>query len=256
MPADSAPLSAPAAHSHSRSYGSPRRAARAGVRDSFGVPAIVLGATYLGFGALIREADLNVWLGLFSTATGWALPGQIALVELYSVGAGVLAVAIAVGLTNARLLPMAVTLVPILRSEGTPTWKYYLFSHFVAVTGWAAALRVCPHIPRPERLPYFAAFAATLWITSMAATVAGFFLAGVVPTYVTLGLVFLNPIYFMLVFAAEVRKPPRIAALVIGAILGPLIHLATPDWSLMLTGLIGGSLAFFGWKLWGRRHAG
>ncbi|MEX0923545.1 MAG: AzlC family ABC transporter permease [Rhodovibrionaceae bacterium] len=255
MPADPDPAADPAARTPSRSYGSPSQAARAAVADAFGVPAFVLGATYLGFGALVREADLNVWLGLFSTATGWALPGQIALVELYSVGAGVLAIAIAVGLTNARLLPMAVTLVPILRSEGTPRWRYYLFAHFIAVTGWAAALRVCPHIPRPERLPYFAAFAATLWATTLCATAAGFFLAGIVPAYVTLGLIFLNPIYFMLVFAADVRKPPRVAALVLGALLGPLIHLASPDWSLMLTGLIGGSLAFLGWKLWGGRHA-
>ena len=249
------PPADPATRQPVSTFGSPKKAARAAVRDAFGVPAFVLGATYLGFGALCREADLNVWLGLFSTATGWALPGQIALVELYSVGAGVFAIAVAVGLTNARLLPMAVTLVPILRSEGTPRWKYYLFSHFIAVTGWAAALRVCPHLPRPERLPYFAAFAATLWLTTLAATAAGFFLAGAVPAYVTLGLVFLNPIYFMLVFAAEVRKPPRVAALVLGAVLGPLIHLASPDWSLMLTGLIGGSLAFFGWKLWRRAHA-
>ena len=237
------------------SFGSPRKAARSAVIDALGVPAFVLGATYLGFGALVRQADLNVWLGLFSSATGWALPGQIALVELYSVGAGIFAIAVAVALTNARLLPMAVTLVPILRSEGTPTWKYYLFAHFIAVTGWAVALRVCPHLPRPERLPYFAAFAGTLWATTLTATAAGYFLASAVPAYVTLGLVFLNPIYFMLVFAAEVRKPPRVAALAIGAVLGPLIHLASPDWSLMLTGLIGGSLAFFGWKLWEKRRA-
>lgn len=249
------PVAGKAARPPVTSFGSPAKAARAAMRDAFGVPAFVLGATYLGFGALVREADLNVWLGLFSTATGWALPGQIALVELYSVGAGILAIAIAAGLTNARLLPMTVTLLPILRAEGTPRWKYYLFSHFIAVTGWAAALRVCPHLPRPERLPYFAAFAATLWATTLCATGAGFFLAGLVPTYVTLGLVFLNPIYFMLVFAAEVRKPPRVAALVIGAILGPLIHLASPDWSLMLTGLIGGTLAFLGWKLWEKRRA-
>ena len=89
------PVAGKAARPPVTSFGSPAKAARAAMRDAFGVPAFVLGATYLGFGALVREADLNVWLGLFSTATGWALPGQIALVELYSVGAGILAIAIA-----------------------------------------------------------------------------------------------------------------------------------------------------------------
>ena len=53
-------------------------AARQGAREAFGVPAIVLGASFLGFGALVREAGLSPWHGLLSTALGWALPGQVA----------------------------------------------------------------------------------------------------------------------------------------------------------------------------------
>src|SRR3546814_14400379 len=58
----------------------------AGLKDSFGVPMIVLGASYVGFGSLVHGAGLDVWLGLFSTFTGWALPGQIVVIELYSLG--------------------------------------------------------------------------------------------------------------------------------------------------------------------------
>src|SRR3546814_4248723 len=58
-------------------------------------------------------------MGLFSTTTGWALPGQVALVELYAVGASLTAIVIAVGLTNVRLLPMALSLMPHLRTPGT-----------------------------------------------------------------------------------------------------------------------------------------
>ena len=60
----------------------------------------------------------------------------------------------------------------------------------------------------------------------------------------TLGLVFLNPLYFMLLFTADLMRKERGLALVLGAVLGPLFHLVSPDWGLLATGLIGGTLAF------------
>ena len=56
--------------------------------------------------------------------------------------------------------------------------------------------------------------------------------------------VFLNPLYFLLLFLAEIASRPRLLALLFGAGLGPLFHLLTPDWGLLLSGLIAGSLAF------------
>ncbi|MEQ8354970.1 MAG: AzlC family ABC transporter permease [Kiloniellaceae bacterium] len=225
-------------------YASSRAAAFAGLRDSVGVPMLVLGASYLGFGSLVHGAGLDVWLGLFSTFTGWALPGQIVVIELYSLGGAIFVVAAAVGMTNARLLPMTVALMPYLRAPGTPRWRYYLFSHFVAVTAWAAAMRVCPSLPERQRLPYFAGFGTALWSMCLVTTAAGFYLAGELPGAVTLGLVFLNPIYFMLVFVADARHRARILALAIGALLGPPLHLVSADWGLLITGLLAGSLAF------------
>ncbi|NIA68205.1 AzlC family ABC transporter permease [Pelagibius litoralis] len=236
-------------------YASPRHAALKGLQHALGVPALVLGASYLGFGSLIHGAGLDVWHGLFSTFTGWALPGQIILVELYSLGASVLIVAAAVAMTNARLLPMTVALMPYLRAPGTPRWRYYLFAHYIAVTGWAAAMRHCPDLPEPQRLPYFAGFAVTLWSMTLVTTAVGFYLADLLPGYITLGLVFLNPIYFMLVFVADARHRARILALAFGAVCGPLLHLVSPDWGLPLTGLLAGSLAFFGDRLWSQRNA-
>lgn len=225
-------------------FGSPRRAAWTGARRALGIPAIVLGASFIGFGALVQQAGLTVWHALFSSATGWALPGQVALIELYTVGSSIFVITAAVALTNARLLPMAVTLIPLIRAPGVPRWRYYLVAHFIAVTGWVAAMRDCPAMPPPQRLPYFAGFAVSLWSVTLVTTGIGFALAGVVPTYVTLGLVFINPIYFMLITAADVRGRARILAAVFGAIGGPLLYLLIPDWSLLITGMAAGSLAF------------
>jgi predicted branched-subunit amino acid permease len=241
-PDKSAPDTAEA--TDAESFASPRAAMRAGMRDSVGVPMLVLGSSYLGFGSLVHGAGLDVWLGLFSTLTGWALPGQIVVIELYSLGGALFVVAAAVAMTNARLLPMTVALMPYLRAPGTPRWRYYAVSHFIAVTAWAAAMRVCPALPANQRLPYFAGFGMTLWTMCLVTTAVGFYLAGGLPGVVTLGLVFLNPIYFMLVFVADAKHRGRILALAIGALLGPPLHLLSADWGLLITGVLAGSLAF------------
>lgn len=231
-------------------YGSVRAAGLAGARRAMGVPAVVLGSSFLGFGALVHQAGFGLWAGIASTATAWALPGQVAMLELYAVGAPLLVLAVSIALVNARLLPMTITLMPAIRGRGMPRWAYYLAANWIAVTAWAAALRECPSLPENERLPFFLGMSLALWIVTLGTTAIGFALAGAVPLYVTLGLVFLNPIYFMLVFAADVRRRPWVLALVFGGLAGPLFHLLSPDWGLLMTGLVAGTAAFLASRLW------
>ena len=217
---------------------------RFGIREGVGVPGIVMGASFVGFGSLVRESGLSLPFGLVSTATGWALPGQLALVELYGAGAGLLAIALAVGLTNARLLPMTISAMPLLRHPRHPRWLFWLAAHFIAVTGWAQLMRRAGMLRPEHRLPYYFGLTLMLWVISLIATAIGWELAGQVPQPVTLGLVFLNPLYFLLLFLADTAGRARMLALGFGAALGPLLHLITPDWGLLRCGLIAGSLAF------------
>ncbi len=226
------------------SFASPGGAILGGARDAFGVPVIVLGASYVGFGSLVRESGFGLGFGLFSTFSAWALPGQVALVELYSVGSSLFIITIAVLLTNARLMPMVMTLAPMFRDPATPRWKVYMAAHCIAVTAWVAAMKRCPTLPVEQRLPYFAGFAVLLWATSMGGTAAGFFLAGQVPEPVSLGLVFLNPIYFMLVLATGPQQRTKLAAVILGLVLGPALHLVTPDWGLLITGVVAGTAGY------------
>lgn len=225
-------------------FSSPRAAFWGAAREAFGAPALVLGASFVGFGSLVRVSGLSAGMGLFSTVTSWALPGQIALVELYAAGVSLASLAAAVALTNVRLMPMVAALMPQLARPGLPRWKLYAAAHLVAVTGWVAAMRRCPSMPRDQRLSYLMGFSGTLWVTTMVCTLAGFLLADSVPPYVTLGLVFLNPIYFMLVLSADLKNRRRMLALVLGAAGGPIFHLLTPEWGLLITGLVAGTLAF------------
>ena len=215
-----------------------------GMRAALGMPGLILAATYVGFGSLVRETGLTLWQGVLSTATGWAAPGQVILVELYAVGATLFTIMLAVTFTNARLLPMTVVLMPHLRDRRVPLWAYYLAAHYIAITGWAQAMRVCPDLRSEERLPYFLGCAATRWCATLIATAVGFVIAGNVPYVVSTGLVFLNPIYFMLVLIIDLRERIRTWAMILGALCGPVFHLMSPDWGLLVTGLFAGTLAF------------
>lgn len=222
-----------------------RRAAfLGGMRESASMPALVLGASFLGFGSLCRQAGWSLGLSLFSTMTGWALPGQMALVELYAVGASAAAILVAVWLSGMRLLPMTLSLMPFLRHPGTPRWRYYVAAHFIAITGWAVGMQRCPQLPPEQRLPFFLGFALVLWSFAMAATATGFFMQEALPPTLGLGLLFLNPLYFMLVFSIDMAHRARALPLGLGAVTGPLFHLVSPDWSLLLTGLVAGTAGF------------
>jgi predicted branched-subunit amino acid permease len=231
-------------------FASPRAAWNGGMRDALGVPAAVLAAGYVGFGALAFDAGFSLALTLFSTMTIWALPGQIALIELRALGTAAPALVLAVMLTSARFLPMAVTLLPLLRHPSYRPWHYYLAGHFVAMTGWAVAIRRCPALPVEQRLPYFLGFAIALWLACLVGTAAGYFASSRLTDLVTLGLVFLNPIYFILILGAEVRHRLGILSLLCGVVAGPVMHLVTPQWGLLVAGILGGTVAFAVNRMW------
>lgn len=249
------PHAAPAPRHALRPAADETAAVLAGVRTALGLPALVLAAAYLGFGSVCRESGLGLWLGFSSTFANWALPGQVAMVELYGTGASLFVIALAVGLTNARLLPMAVTLLPVVRRDGTPRWLSYLAANFVAATAWAISMQRCPRMPRRARLSFFLGLGVSLWLVSLAATAGGFFLAGVLPRPVSLGLVFINPLYFMLMFMADLRRRARALALVFGAVAGPLLQPVAQDWGLLATGLLAGTAAYLVNRWLPRREA-
>ena len=221
-----------------------RAGLRQGIREACGVPGIVLGASYLGFGSLVRESHLSFFQGMLSTATTWALPGQIAMAEMMGLGANLVLVALAVSLANVRLMPMVITLSPFLGTETRPRGWRYGAAHLVAATSWAVALRFCPRLPEGERRGFFLGLGGSLWVISLLATAVSFALTASLPRPVTLALVFLNPLYFVLLFIGDAERRLQRLALLCGGVLGPLAHSVSPDWGLMVAGVLGGSLAF------------
>ena len=225
-------------------YATVRAAFWGGVREAIGVPMLIMGASFLGFGSMVKDINWSVWHALLSTLSTWALPGQIAMAEMASTGAPLIAIVLAVGFINARLLPMVATLLPHVRHPNIPRWVYYALAMIIAATSWVGTMRRLPDLRQDQKMPFLLGYGLLLYTGSPIFTVIGYELAGTVPLPVTLTLVFINPMYFMLLFLQDLRDPGRVMALIFGAILGPLTFMLTPDWTLVITGLVGGTLAW------------
>ena len=214
-----------------------------GARESIGAPIAVIAANYLGLGAFASATAVSVWALVVSTFTIWALPGQLVMVDMWMVGAPAVAVLLAVMLTNVRFLPMSITIMPVMRAPGHPRWLYYVTAHFIAMTSWVVCMPRLQQMPVIERIAYFIGFSLTCIVVGAIFGALGYYAAAAIPPAVQLGLIFLTPINFFVLLAGEVRDRMGALALAGGALAGPLFHLLTPEWSVVVAGLVGGTLA-------------
>lgn len=233
-------------------YDSARGALVAGARDALGAPAAVLAAGYLGYGALASGLDFPLLLIVASSLLIWALPGQLIMIEMYALSAQFVLIVIAVVLSAVRFLPMTTMLSTMMQHRRYVGWPMYASAHLIAMTGWAAAVNRCPRLPAEQRLPYFVGFALVLWIASAAASAIGYFVADQMSEIVKLGLVFMNPVYFLLILSGETKDAAGRLALAAGAIMGPIAYAIAPQWSVLAAGLFGGSAAY-ALHRWSRR---
>ncbi len=229
----------------------PAQAYRQAAQDAFGFPAIMLLAGMTGFGSLARESGLTLGMALGTTAGIWGLPGQLALAEMHAAGVPALFVILAVSLANARFFPMAVSFIPLMRGGVRHYGWMYALVQLLSINSWAAGLKRFPEISLSQRPRYYVAFALICMTAGLFGTALGYFGVGAMPAPAALGLIFLNPLFFAVLLAGT-RLGPAISAMLIGIPLGPLFHWLSPEWGLLVTGLIGGTLAF--WLHPTRRH--
>ena len=107
-----------------------------------------------------------------------------------------------------------------------------------------------PEIAEQARLARFHGFGLTSWVVAGFAALAGFYVAGMLDDHARAALLFVNPLYYALLLAADLDKPaPRRAILCGGAAAGLTIILPS-SMGLLAAGIIGGTAAF----LWGRKR--
>jgi predicted branched-subunit amino acid permease len=209
-----------------------------------GIPGISLAASFFALGALFKNAGLNATQSFLSTLISFALPGQVVMAETVIVHGTFLNIFLSVYLTNARLYPMTINLIPVIREQARPKWHYYLISHLIAVTSWVHMLNNYKTIDKGNRFSFFLGLSATLWILSTIATVIGFYAAGVLSKNIFIAVIYLNPIYFMCMIVAGLNKSHIILTVILSVILSPLLFLVTPSWSVLISGLASGIISY------------
>jgi predicted branched-subunit amino acid permease len=101
-----------------------------------------------------------------------------------------------------------------------------------------------PLLPERLRLSHFLGLGSALMTSLLIGTVIGFAVAGIVPPLLTSALLFMTPLYFTMSLFLNAKHMLDWAALAAGFVLGPIFFLAAPGFDLLLTGLIGGTVAF------------
>jgi predicted branched-subunit amino acid permease len=208
------------------------------------VPGIVLFATALGFGALARDGGFQFEHALFLSALVFALPNQLVLIDQLMRGATLASAALAVTLTAVRLMPMTITLVPLILGSKRGRLLEMLAVHFVAISTWIEGQRRLPAMPEHVRLPFHLGFGTAMSAMMIGGTVAGYLLVAGVPAFVTATLLFITPLYFLLSLVATSRSRMDLAAVGLGCTLSPVLYVVLPGFDLLVTGLAGGTLAY------------
>lgn len=215
-----------------------------GMRAAIGVPGLVMAASFIGFGALVRGLEVGLLTGVLSTPLIWALPGQVVFVNMYAQGAGLAAIALGVTLTAVRLLPMVVLVISKVRLDGGSRLALYALSHFIAVTIWRVAEDGMDHEPRPRRLPWLMGAGLALMASMIFMTCAGYVLAKVLTPLLAACLMFLTPSFFFVSLFAGAKFTMDYASIALGAVIGPAVYRFYPELDLVIAGLVGGTLAY------------
>lgn len=217
-----------------------------GARDALTFPAWVVGLSLFAVGSLAREVGFPPGAAVLSTVLIWAGPAQVIFFGGIGAGTALPFVAIAVALSSIRLLPMTMSILPLLRGSGGRGWATQLLvAHYVAVTVWVEGLRRLPPMPREERLPYYLGFVNAVLVACAATTLLGYYLVAAMPAPVAAGLLFLTPIFFTLSLVAGARVAADWLAIAFGFLLAPLAtRIVGRDLDLLAIGLLGGTAAY------------
>ena len=208
-------------------------------------PAIALACCFVAIGALLKNVGFNIQESVLSTLLIYALPGSLVMAESILIGASLISIFFAVWFVNARLYPMAVSLFPLMMDDSQPKWKYYLSCHFIAVSAWLIMKSNYETIEKKDRVDFWIGIGSATLSVSVLATILGFYIADYLNKDMLMGLAILNPIYFTCMMVGAMKTLQITLSVILGAILGPVFYFFSPEWSILLGGLIAGSIAYF-----------
>ena len=167
---------------------------------------------------------------------------EVAFVSLYATGASLFLMFVAVALANMRMMLMVISGADILRlrEAGLPLWKRVLMMHLLAITSWAQiSYRQKDYSPANLRV-YYLSFSLTIFAFGMAGTTIGYFLDDVMPPEILRLVIFITPIYILLLLMNAQQSVSRLAA-VLGGAACPFLYAIAGDWAILFAGFLGGT---------------
>lgn len=208
------------------------------------LPSLLLMFSFVGFSGLAIESGISMGQAVFMTLFIWALPAKVVLIGAINAGATLFAAALAVGLSSVRLMPMVVALLPELRGPRTRTLTLAALCHFVAVTAWVMAMEELRHVPRDMRTSYFAGIGSAIVSANAVVVAIVYMLSANFPPIVFAALFMLTPMYFLTSLWRSAREQAGKVAMAAGLVLFPLLHSIAPGYDLLITGIVGGLIAY------------
>ena len=216
-----------------------------GCRGAVSLAGLVMACSFVGFGAFAHALGFGLAPAIAATIMIWALPGQVVFVDLWTKGAGLLVIALAVSLTAVRLLPMLVLVLSRARLQHVRRWPEFIAAHFIAITVWVLATSQMEAVPRARRVPWIIGMGVTLTLSMVGFTTLGYVLADTLPPLLGRTLVFFTPAFFLMALFGNARWRFDYLAIAFGAGLAPVAAWFAPDFDLLIAGLAGGTVAFF-----------
>ena len=174
----------------------------------------------------------------------YALPGSLVMAESLLIGASLLNIFLAVWFVNARLYPMAVSLFPLMMHKNQPKWKYYFSCHFIAVSAWLIMKSNYEKIEKEHRIDFWIGIGSATWSVAVLGTICGFYFSEYLNKEMMMGLAVVNPIYFLCMMVGASKTLEITLSVLLGLSLGPIFYFLSPEWSVLLGGLVGGSVAY------------
>lgn len=210
-------------------------------------------ATYLGVGALTHDLGFSLLWALLATTLIWAAPAQMILLTALGGGGTIVQAAIAVTLSAIRLMPMVVSMLPMLRGPKTKSWQLILPTHFIAVTVWVEGMRRVPDVPRERRVAFVNGLGCGVMSMTVLSAIVGYNLAATLPPLFGAAVLFLTPISFLLSTATNSKQLVDRLALALGIALLPLATLLDTGVDMLIAGVSAGTIAYLVHRL--RRRA-
>ena len=204
----------------------------------------------VGFGTLASEASLSMLHALMIMAGLWSMPGLIAYVDLYNTDISILALVIATGIANVRVLPVTIATIPVIRTSQKVKSGHFFYAQINSVNAYLALLIVKQEIEDRRLLTqYFVAYCIGTLFLGAAGLILGMTLAGSVSPEILRILIFVTPLYILLL-ATSSRRTSILLSIAVGGLVVPYAQTVSADWGVVIGGVVAGTIAYFMARRW------